>query len=917
MARRVAVVPHTHWDREWYVPFPTFRARLVDTLDALLATMEADPAFRTFLLDGQMAMVDDYLEVRPEAAPTLAALGAAGRLTFGPWYVLPDEFLVTGETLVRNLQLGVQRAAAFGGAMAVGYLPDMFGHIGQMPQLLRQAGIAHAVVWRGVPAVIDKTEFTWEAPDGSTVRAEYLPAGYAVGSALPDEPEALLAAVRRLLTELEPFLGETVLLLAGNDHEAPRPGLGRAVAEANASQDEIDLELTSLPAYLAGVSDQDRPHWRGELRSGARANLLMGVASNRIDVKQAAARCHRELERRAEPYDALFGDPSRRTGRILELAWKQAIRNAAHDSICACSVDDVVDAVLGRYHEATATARAVADRALADLASSLAEPGPVVVNPSPHPRSGVVVATVADPAPPGAVQDLVGSGTGTDHLANAAETNRGALLGGAPVTVEVDRARQLLALVPTTARLADDSWIQAVELTEDGHTLDVSVVVDRQPNPDLDPSTTRQTIEERLAATACTHVRIEVRQLTGRPRLVFVGPVPGFGWAPVAPTRPEHPVTVRAALRPGERTTMTNDLVSVEVDASDGTFALDGLPGFGRLVDGGDLGDSYNYSPPPNDAVVDRPVATTVEVLAAGPLVARVAITATFQWPRSADEATGTRIGLKTVDVHTTVTVRADEPFVRVHSRFQNPSADHRVRVHLPLPEPAAKSRAECAFGVVDRPLTAEGRPDELGLPTFPSQRFVQAGGLTVVHDGLPEYELVDVTETPAGPQARTLALTVLRATSMLSRVGMAYRPVPAGPLLPVPGLQLLGREIHARYAVATTEVDPFAMAEAVLLPLEVVEAQGGGWRPASGQALSVLGAPVTAVRRRPGGVEVRLHNPTPVPVSVDLAGRRGWLVDLLGQPQSPVIGQLVLGAHAIATLWLDDPAADGRADAP
>ncbi len=131
--RRVNIVPHTHWDREWYSPFRTFQLRLVDLVDKLLELMESDPSYSRYLLDGQMAAVDDYLEARPENEDRLRRLAASGRVTFGPWYVLMDEFLVSGETIVRNLQLGLERAAAFGGAMEVGYLPDMFGMWARCP----------------------------------------------------------------------------------------------------------------------------------------------------------------------------------------------------------------------------------------------------------------------------------------------------------------------------------------------------------------------------------------------------------------------------------------------------------------------------------------------------------------------------------------------------------------------------------------------------------------------------------------------------------------------------------------------------------------------------------------------------------------------------------------------------------------
>ena len=145
------MVPHTHWDREWYDPFQTFRLKLVRLVDGLLDLMERDSSYTHFMLDGQLAVVDDYLEIRPGNRPRLEALTAAGRISVGPWYILMDEFLVSGETIIRNLQTGMRSGAEFGGVMEVGYLPDMFGHVAQMPQILSLAGFEHAVVWRGFP----------------------------------------------------------------------------------------------------------------------------------------------------------------------------------------------------------------------------------------------------------------------------------------------------------------------------------------------------------------------------------------------------------------------------------------------------------------------------------------------------------------------------------------------------------------------------------------------------------------------------------------------------------------------------------------------------------------------------------------------------------------------------------------------
>src|SRR5437868_15248636 len=103
---KVGIVPHTHWDREWYAPFQVFRARLVRLLDELLPLLEHDLSYARFLLDGQTVVVDDYLAVRPEAAETLRRLAATGRLSVGPGMVLLAEFMFSGETFVRHLQSG-------------------------------------------------------------------------------------------------------------------------------------------------------------------------------------------------------------------------------------------------------------------------------------------------------------------------------------------------------------------------------------------------------------------------------------------------------------------------------------------------------------------------------------------------------------------------------------------------------------------------------------------------------------------------------------------------------------------------------------------------------------------------------------------------------------------------------------------
>ncbi|MGH9214907.1 MAG: glycoside hydrolase family 38 C-terminal domain-containing protein, partial [Acidimicrobiales bacterium] len=848
-----------------------------------------DPAYARFLLDGQLAVVDDYLAVRPEAEESLRRLVGGGRISIGPWYTLPDEFLVSGETLVRNLQRGLRVADHFGGAMPVGYLPDMFGHIAQMPQILAGFGFEHAVVWRGVPSAIDRSGFRWQAPDGSTVRAEYLPQGYGNGSALPDDAKAFVAAVDGFGRQWGDLLVGPLLWMNGTDHQMPQPWLGRVIAEANSLQSDLDLRIVSLPEHLATAPTEGLPTWRGELRAGARANVLMGVTSNRVDVRQAAARAERAVERLAEPLSALFLPADRWPAALLDEAWRDLILNSAHDSVCACSIDEVCDAVLHRYAEAGDIAEGLADRALAHLAARVRHDGPLIVNPSSQTRGGVVRLTLAAAEAPPGTQLL---------RSRPAEA---VLLEGPPELV-----------VPAAEELEWMRTITGFSLESAGG--EVLVSARREGTGSLVSPDTRVA----LAGLADPGpVRLRVRQPAEVTVLTYVGEVAGFGWrgwtVDRADTGIETVSVVEGTAEGGP--TLVNGLVTVTVDATDGTYGIDGHAGLGRLVDGGDCGDTYNWCPPAEDIVADQPESVDVAVLEPGPLRARVRIAARYRWPARAD-GMATRTGEVVHEVLTQLELRAGERALRVETTIDNRSRDHRLRAHFPLPTPADGSRAETAFGIVERGLDAEGGPTEAPLPTYPALRFVQAGGLTVVHDGVAEYELVDIR----GGQAHELALTLLRCTGMLSQVPMPTRPLPAGPLIRMEGPQLQKR-LTRRYAIAVGDVDPFALADEVLVPLQVVgpseplepselsDGLGGGDADlrAAGSALAVVGAVVSAAVREGGALTVRVFNPRDEQAEVRIDDRRGWLVDLRGRPVAPFEGSFTLRPWGIATAALSE----------
>lgn len=375
-------MPHTHWDREWYATFETFRAQLVELWDQLLVLTESDPDFR-FLMDGQTVVIDDYLEVRPQARARLESAIRRGQIQVGPWYTLPDEFLVSGETLVRDLQRGIAAAEAHGGAMRVGYLPDSFGHAAQMPQLYRQLGFQYAAVWRGVPLEIDRVAFLWEAPDGSCILTAYMGNSYSHGVDLPTEPDALAARIASAMQAIAPF-GPTrdVLLMNGNDHVLPQAALGAAVRSASGRLDGTRIRLARLDDYLATLPAGGWPRWRGELRSSARANILMGTLSVRIPDKQRQFQASRTLERLAEPVTALTGVGMEDT---LDQAWTLILQNAAHDTACGSGIDAVAGASRRRSDSALHLAQSIVERGLLRLAGA-----GQVWNPSLFPRHGLI-----------------------------------------------------------------------------------------------------------------------------------------------------------------------------------------------------------------------------------------------------------------------------------------------------------------------------------------------------------------------------------------------------------------------------------------------------------------------------------------------------------------------------------------------
>jgi alpha-mannosidase len=364
---RFLVVPHTHWDREWYLPFEQFRLRLGSVVDGVLDTLEQDESFTSFTLDGQAIVLEDYVEVRPENEERLRALLAAGRLEVGPSYVLPDEILVGGEPLVRNLLLGRRVCARFGvEPSGAGYLPDSFGHPAQLPQILAGFGIRTFLFSRGLGDELDDVGvvFRWRAGPAEVVACQLLP-GYGNFAHVTWEHDAeqRVRAIVDGFGELVRRTGQDEIVLAnGSDHLPVEPEVSEILTE---------LERTFGATFRIGRFDEHVPApdglpvHEGELVGSRLQNMLRGVNSARIYLKQANERAERRLLsietaaalrtlRENAPYPAAD----------LRLAWRDLLRNHPHDSICGCSCDEVHRDMMVRYEQLDRTLEYVEREAL-------------------------------------------------------------------------------------------------------------------------------------------------------------------------------------------------------------------------------------------------------------------------------------------------------------------------------------------------------------------------------------------------------------------------------------------------------------------------------------------------------------------------------------------------------------------------
>jgi hypothetical protein len=742
------VISLTHWDREWRFPFQKTRMLLVEIMDRLLDVLERNPDYRCFHLDGQTVLLDDCGEARPQNEGRIRRLVEEGRLLIGPWYTLPDENQVSGESLVRNFLWGERLGRRYGGVMKVGYTPTSWGQVSQMPQILRGVGIDSIIFYRGITAdQVAGHYYDWEGPDGSRVLGVRLGDHARVaffhlvdrrvahnrgpevtehewawggkpfrlcgsGSSAPYHfafppvgwhPERIEEAFTTLdRDELGQWETPFAPAFDGDDSTGPFELTPRIVEEANRRvTNGKRVEHTSLTRFIAEAQEhlrgKSRPLLRGEMRHPQRAGLftdLYGeVQATRLPMKYMNRRAEFNLHRTAEPLaTAAWLEGQEYPRDALDRANRCILQNHAHDSIGGCGRDEVNDEVQFRFRQADILSQTVIEDAARHLAGRIDtrrfDPCDIlliVFNPLPRPLTQVARA-------------------------------------------EIDVAKRLGV---KGFRVYD---LNGGEMP----------------------------------------VQIEARDLPAMGYRVFrVEPVAG---------EMRHPGTLLTA-----PDTMENEHLTVRINpngTADVTSRETGirLRNQNSFEDRGEVGDYWVGNRPVRDRVC-RSVgaAAAISVVEDGALRATFEARLTMDLPaRATDDGTARAAETRPVALTTRYTLVKGERFLRIATTIENTVEDHVLRALFPTGVRTDVVRAETPFDVVARAIPL---PDTRGWrepyrPTQPHQNFVDlsdgSAGVALLNRGLPQYEAVDDAE-------RTLALTLLRAHRAWNSVRLARFPDQSG----------------------------------------------------------------------------------------------------------------------------------------
>lgn len=758
MKIKIHVIPHSHWDREWYFTTSRSKVYLMKDLGDVLNTLENDPEFKYFMVDAQGSLLDDYIKWRPQDKERISKLVNDGRLVIGPWYTQTDQLVISGESIVRNMYYGMKRCESFGKYMNVGYVPDSFGQSGNMPQIYRQFGIEDTLFWRGVSDdMVKHTDYNWRGDDGSVVFTTQIPFGYYIGGNIPEEPEENEEFWQKECLEKAGGRSATrhIYFPNGFDQAPVRTNLPQLVKERNEKDPENEYVISCIEDYIKDVKSEnpELEEVQGELVIAKHMRIHKSIFSSRSDLKVMNTQIQNYVTNVMEPLLTIsYNLGNEYPHEAVAEIWKLLFENAAHDSIGSCISDTANEDVYVRYKQAR------------DIAVNLVEL-----------HSRLIATNVKNDA---------------DMTFTAINT--------------LPQKRKDTVIVKTYVPGGKFAIID-----EKGNDVDYTIIKSR----DLTDYVLSQTIM--LDPSRKFYVPDQVLEVT---MAIKANDVPALGYVQysIDTQKDSHKETA-------DKKVLENKYYTIEVEENGSLTIVDKANNVtyknqGILVENGDDGDSFNYSPPRKDMEVFSNESKCTVKISGSDIYDQAEIHFDMVVPADLDERAEGKVSV-TMLVDMTVALRKDSKVIDFNVKVDNKGLSHRLCVLFDSQIVSAFNYADQQFGLIKRPNYYEKEMklymesmnnktekkagiqelanwandqstwQEPPISIEPTQSYVSLTdgktGIAVIPQGVREYEVLDDSK---------IRLTLFRTYGFMGKENLIYRPGRASGerIIETPAAQLL-----------------------------------------------------------------------------------------------------------------------------
>ena len=398
---KIHVIPHTHWDREWYFTQQDSDVLATYNFTKVIETLETQPEYSCYHLDGQSSIVEDYLKVLPHMRDRLAQLVSAKKLFIGPWYTQTDTYNVAGESIIRNLKYGMHIAESLGHSMKVGYLPDTFGHNAQMPTLFKGMGIDNIIFWRGIDydQQVERSNFNWRSAGGDVIYAYNLVHGYGAAKNMVATPDHLDKKIFPMVEKIKSLSGlSEVLIPSGGDQVNIDPDLPKTLQAASHRSPEQDVyAISSMEAFVDVLRDNSDSFetYKGEFKAPRYARIHKTIGSVRYDIKKLNFDIEQFLIKKLEVVIAIAKAQGITVHtELIDIAWKKILECHAHDSIGGCNSDATNADIMHRLKQAQEICHGLYNLVIKEIASSCHDNELMLFNGQIKPYTGFVKAVV-------------------------------------------------------------------------------------------------------------------------------------------------------------------------------------------------------------------------------------------------------------------------------------------------------------------------------------------------------------------------------------------------------------------------------------------------------------------------------------------------------------------------------------------